>query len=98
MRDSPNAVTATGATHVPLPAEADYDEQIFEQFPERAHLKGAKAIAFDVEHVFAKPAKAQYHALLDAHRQRPADAVLSDPAFSAPRSCWRTTCRPARRW
>ena len=22
-------VTATGATHVPLPAEADYDEQIF---------------------------------------------------------------------
>ena len=44
-------------------------------------MKGAGAIAFDVENIFAKPSKAQYHALLRAHRQRPAGAVLFDPAF-----------------
>ena len=76
------SVTATGATHLPLPAEADYDDKsLIGQFPERAHLKGARAIAFDIENVFAKPAKSQYHALLDAHRERPADSVLADPTF-----------------
>jgi MGT family glycosyltransferase len=73
--------TAAGATHIPLPHEADYDETVLTTFPERAKLKGAKAIAFDVENVFAKPSKPQYRALLDAHRERPADAVLFDPAF-----------------
>ncbi|AKK27181.1 glycosyltransferase [Mycobacterium sp. EPa45] len=74
-------VTATGATHIPLPADADYDETVLSTFPQRVKLKGAKAIAFDVEHIFATPAKSQYHAVLEAHRQRPADAVLTDPAF-----------------
>ncbi|MBO0677796.1 glycosyltransferase family 1 protein [Mycolicibacterium sp. S2-37] len=74
-------ITATGASHLPLPAEADYDESLLDDFPERAALKGLKATAFDVEHVFARPAKAQYEALteaLDAHR---ADAVLAEPTF-----------------
>lgn len=75
------AVTAVGATHIPLPREADYDESVLSQFPERAKMQGARAIAFDVENIFAKPSKAQYHALLHAHRQRPADAVLFDPVF-----------------
>ncbi len=76
------AVTATGATHLPLPPEADYDpETLLRELAGRAHLKGAKAIAFDVEHVFARPAKAQYRALLDAHLHRPSDAVLFDPVF-----------------
>ena len=74
-------IAATGATPLPLPAEADYDESLFDSFPERAKLKGTKAIAFDVEHVFARPAKAQYHAIVDAMATRPADAVISDPVF-----------------
>ena len=54
-------VAATGATYVPLPAEADFDDKpLGERFPERAGLKGAKSIAFDIEHVFARPAKPQY--------------------------------------
>jgi UDP:flavonoid glycosyltransferase YjiC (YdhE family) len=74
-------VAATGATHVPLPAEADYDETLLEQFPERAKLKGVKAMAFDFEHVFAWPAKAQYETLIATLAARPVDAVLAEPAF-----------------
>jgi MGT family glycosyltransferase len=74
-------VAATGATFVPLPAEADFDESFLEQFPERAKLKGVKAVAFDIEHVFARPARAQYEALMAALTAQPADAVLSEPVF-----------------
>jgi len=74
-------VTATGATHIPLPADADFDIAVLNEFPERAHLKGARAIAFDVETVFARPAKGQYLAVMGAHRECPADAVLSDSAY-----------------
>jgi MGT family glycosyltransferase len=75
-------VTRAGATHIPLPAEADYDaESLVRTLSERAHLKGSRAIAFDVENVFARPSKAQYQALMDAQRERPADAMLFDPAF-----------------
>ena len=44
-------VEATGAQHVPLPSEADFDDrQDWQQtFPERAGLRGSKAIAFDIE-------------------------------------------------
>ncbi len=74
-------VAATGATHVPLSTEVDYDETLFEQFPERAKLKGVKAMAFDFEHVFAWPAKAQYETLVATLAARPADVVLAEPAF-----------------
>lgn len=75
-------VAATGARFVPLPAEADYDERnLTGSFPQRARLKGARAIAFDIEHVFARPARAQYGALVAALAEQPADAVLADPAF-----------------
>ena len=74
-------VAATGATHVPLPAEADYDETVPDRFPERAGLKGPRATAFDVEHVFARPSRVQYRAVLAEHGRRPADAVLVDPTF-----------------
>lgn len=76
-------VAATGATHVPLPPAADYDDRaMFERYPERQKLKGAKVIAFDVEHVFVRPAKFQYEALMATFADRPADAVLIDPAFA----------------
>ncbi len=75
------AIAAAGASFVPLPGEADYDESLLAKFPERKHLKGHMAVAFDIEHVFARPAKAQYEALTAALATRPADAVLSEPAF-----------------
>lgn len=74
-------IEATGASFVALPAEADLDETFLERFPERAGLKGVKAVAFDVEHVFARPAKAQYEALTAALATQGADAVLAEPVF-----------------
>jgi MGT family glycosyltransferase len=76
-----DAIAATGATHLPLPQEADYDESLFGEFPERAALKGVKAVAFDIEHVFARPAKAQYLAIVEALAAQPADALLAEPVF-----------------
>jgi MGT family glycosyltransferase len=77
------AVEATGAQHIPLPAAADFDDrQDWDQvFPERTSLRGAKAIAFDVENVFVRPGRAQYDAIMEAHGQEAADAVLTDPAL-----------------
>jgi UDP:flavonoid glycosyltransferase YjiC (YdhE family) len=75
-------VSATGATFVPLPVEADFDDRtLFEHRPERAKLKGVKALVYDFEHVFARPIKAQHDTLVAAHAARPAGAVLADPAF-----------------
>src|SRR4051794_8117171 len=76
------AVAATGAEHVPLPPEADYDDREDLEFPEREGLKGAKVIAFDIEHVFVRPGRAQHDAIMAAHRAESADVVLTDPAFS----------------
>src|SRR5262245_23055988 len=78
------AVAATGAEHVPLPAEADFDDQRDwnEVFPDRAALKGAKGIAFDIEHVFVRPGRAQHDTVMAAHRDEPADVLLTDPAFT----------------
>jgi UDP:flavonoid glycosyltransferase YjiC (YdhE family) len=78
-----SAVAATGAQHVPLPAEAEFDDQmdLAETFPERVGLSRAKAIAFDIEHVFVRPGRAQHDAVMALHAQEPADALLVDPAF-----------------
>jgi UDP:flavonoid glycosyltransferase YjiC (YdhE family) len=75
-------VAATGASYLPLPAEADFDfRNVFDGFPERAGLKGVKAIAFDLEHVLMRPAKAQYEAIMAALAARPVDVVLAEPLF-----------------
>jgi MGT family glycosyltransferase len=74
-------IAATGASHIPLPPDIDYDDNFLQQFPERAKLKGLKAAAFDVEHVFAKPAKLQYEAIMAAHTAQPADVVLAEQNF-----------------
>ena len=75
-------VAATGASHVPLAVEADVDfRTVFDRFPERAALKGIKAIAFDIEHVLVRPAKAQYETIIATLAERPADAVLAEPLF-----------------
>src|SRR6478609_5359983 len=75
-------VAATGATYVPLPAEADFDDQpLAERYPERAKLKGLKAGVFDVEHVFARPAKSQYETIVAALAAKPADVVIAASVF-----------------
>ena len=53
-------VCATGASFIPLPPEIDYDESFLERFPERAKLNGVKAVAFDIEHFFVRPAPIMY--------------------------------------
>ncbi|MGA9362047.1 MAG: glycosyltransferase, partial [Mycobacterium sp.] len=75
-------VAATGATFVPLPAEADFDiEQFMQRHPERAKLKGLKAAIFDLENLLAGTTKAQYEALIAALAAQPTDAVLAEPLF-----------------
>jgi MGT family glycosyltransferase len=75
-------VESTGASYVPLPPEADFDfRNVLDRFPERPKLKGIKAIAFDIEHVLADPAKAQYETIMAALAVQPADVVLAEPLF-----------------
>jgi MGT family glycosyltransferase len=75
-------VAATGASYLPLPAEADIDfRNVFDRFPERGALRGIKAIAFDLENILARPAKAQYETIIAALSVRPADVVLAEPLF-----------------
>ena len=53
-----DVVTATGATHVPLPAEADFDDRdVVARFPEREGLSPLAALAFDIEHIFVRRAR-----------------------------------------
>jgi hypothetical protein len=75
-------VSATGATHIALPLDADFDfDDLEATFPERAGLKGLRAITFDVEHVFANAAKPQYETIMSTHWAQPADVVLAEPVF-----------------
>lgn len=74
-------VAATGASFLPLPAEADFDDTpLSERFPERKRLTGRKAIAFDLEHVFARPAKHQYEAVMAALAAGHTDVVVAESA------------------
>ncbi len=77
------AVAGTGASHLALPADADFDdrEDLHLRFPERASLRGPKALAFDIEHVFVEPARLQHDAVMAAHAAEPAEVVITDPAF-----------------
>lgn len=76
-------VAATGARHVPLPAVSDFDdrEDMNSRFPERAELRGARAIGFDVEHYFVLPGRGQYEVLTAELASDPADVVVADPVF-----------------
>jgi UDP:flavonoid glycosyltransferase YjiC (YdhE family) len=73
-------VAAAGATYVAVHPDADFDDRpLSEQFPERANVKGLKAIAFDIEHVFVRPARPQYETIVEALATRPADVVIAEP-------------------
>ena len=70
-------VEATGAQHIPLPPEADFDDRqdLDVTFPERVRNKGVKSIAFDIEHVFIRPGRAQHDAVMSLHREERGDAL-----------------------
>jgi UDP:flavonoid glycosyltransferase YjiC (YdhE family) len=52
-------------------------------FPERPKLRGAKAIEFDADVFFARPARAQFRDIRNARERFPFDALLIDGAFYA---------------
>jgi UDP:flavonoid glycosyltransferase YjiC (YdhE family) len=75
------AVTAAGAEFLPVPPEADIDlDHAADLFPERADLKGAAAIRFDMRHLFLRPGRLQYQALIAA-LEEPTDAVVTEGLF-----------------
>jgi UDP:flavonoid glycosyltransferase YjiC (YdhE family) len=78
------AVSATGATHVALPPDADFDDRdLVARFPEREGMSPLAAIAFDIEHVFVRPGEGQYAAVQELLAAAEADAVIVDPLFLA---------------
>ncbi len=75
-------VSRTGASFIPLPPEADFDDSRLDTaFPGRVGLKGPKGIRFDIQEVFMRPGKAQYQAILAASAERRIDAVLAESLF-----------------
>ena len=77
------AVSATGATHVALPPESDFDDRnVVAQFPERAGMSPLAAVAFDIEHIFIRPGEGQYAGLQQLLHSEPVDAVIVDPLFA----------------
>jgi len=76
------AVSATGAGHVPLPPASDFDDRTL-LLTEREHLSPAAAIAYDMEHVFIRPAEGQYAAVRELIAAEPVDAIIADPTFAA---------------
>lgn len=77
------AVADTGATHVALPPESDFDDRmdVNATFPERRELRGTALIAFDVETLFVRPGRGQYDALARTIAAAPAHVVVADPLF-----------------
>ncbi|UJP11338.1 glycosyltransferase [Microbacterium sp. KUDC0406] len=79
-----DVVAAAGAEHVPLPADADFDDRrIGDRFPGREGLSPVKAIAHDIEHVFVRPGASQFAAIQHLLEDEPADAIVVDPTFAA---------------
>ena len=75
-------VSQTGASFIPLPPEADFDDTSLDAaFPGRVGLKGPKGIRFDIQEIFMRPGKAQYQAILAACAERRVDAVLAESLF-----------------
>lgn len=78
------AVEATGATYLPLPAEADYDDtDIDAAFPDRVGRSGLDGVRWDVSNIFLRPAAAQLQAVDEALAAEPVDVVLVESTFVA---------------
>lgn len=88
-------VEATGATYLPLPAEADYDDSdIDAAFPDRVGRTGVAGIRYDVTTVFLRPAGAQLRAVDEALAAEPVDVVLVESMFVGASALLSRTERP----
>lgn len=72
----------TGATVLPLPPEADYDDtDIDAAFPGRVGLTGPAGIRYDMRTIFLRPAAAQLAAVDAAVEAHGIDVVLAESLF-----------------
>lgn len=77
-----DAVEKTGATWMPLPAAADYDDTDMDAaFPGRVGRSGVAGVQWDLRHIFLEPAAAQLAAVDDAIASSPVDIVLAESLF-----------------
>ncbi|MPZ85840.1 MAG: glycosyltransferase [Actinophytocola sp.] len=77
-------VEATGATFLPLPREAEYDDSdIDASFPGRVGRTGPAGIRYDLCTIFIAPAGAQLAAVDAAIEDEPVDAMLAETLFVA---------------
>lgn len=77
-----DAVLATGADHLALPAEADYDDRDMDAaFPGRVGKSGVPGIRWDISNIFLKPAPAQIRAVDEAVLAEATDAILVESMF-----------------
>jgi len=75
-------ILAAGATPVPLPAEADYDDSSLDaNLPGRTETSGIKRVNFDVTNVFVKPIPDQAAALANLLSDNHFDAIIADSTF-----------------
>jgi MGT family glycosyltransferase len=75
------AVTAVGATFVPM-SDGDYSAVgLDEYFPERRNHTGLRKARFDMLHTFARPVRTQIGDLRRLLKTQPADVVVGDAGF-----------------
>jgi len=76
-----DAVAATGAEHVALPPEADYDDRDLDaSFPQRRALKGMAQLKSDLINTFIDPLPHQYRAVCELIDTRGIDVIVSEAA------------------
>jgi UDP:flavonoid glycosyltransferase YjiC (YdhE family) len=77
------AVEQTGATWLPLPPAADYDDRtIDETFPGRVGLTGTAIVRYDMVEIFLRPLPQQSAAVTAAIEAEPTDVVLAESLFT----------------
>lgn len=77
-------VESTGATFLPLPADADFDDRDSDAaFPGRRGLSGPAGIRYDLTEIFLRPAPSQLAAVREAISAEHTDAVLAESMFAA---------------
>ncbi|MFG2072649.1 UDP:flavonoid glycosyltransferase YjiC, YdhE family [Nonomuraea maritima] len=91
-------VRRIGARHVPLPAEADYDDRDYSaSFPGRDDVPpGPPRMAWDLMHIFGDPVPAQYDGLRKLLAEFPAAVVIGDASFGGSAALALTHERTAR--
>lgn len=77
-------LAALGIPHLPFQRAREVSgENIANLFPERARLKGPKAISFDLEQVFVAPVEHHFRDIVEVRAAFPFDAFICDAGFYA---------------